>query len=138
MPQSDPEARREYQRNYQRRWRAANKEKVIAATRKYRKANPEKCLEGQRAYRKSHIEKYREASKRNHAKHREKDLIRNRAWYRNNPELVYWYSTKKRIAVSAGIPLSQIPNELVEAWIAIIRAKKEIKSASGVRTTQTT
>ena len=60
-------------REYNRKWRAANPEKVREGVRKYRAANPEKVREGVRKYRAANHEKVREWVRKYRAANPEKE-----------------------------------------------------------------
>jgi hypothetical protein len=72
VPYTDPEKRREFQR----KWRAANREKLRQASQKWRNANLDKARHSTRAYREANREKVRalqrkyDAAKRARAKER--------------------------------------------------------------------
>jgi hypothetical protein len=89
MAHSDPEKAREYNREYQRRWRAAhrdelnekarrryaaNPEKQAEASRRWRAANPEKAAEKDRRWYEANREKVREATRRSQLRRRWGDL----------------------------------------------------------------
>ena len=65
-----PEQRKRYES--QRRYRAANKEKVAESQRRYRAANKEKVAESQRRYRAANKEKVAESKRRYYAANKEK------------------------------------------------------------------
>ena len=81
MPYKDPEAKREYDRQY----REANKLARQAYGEAYRKANPEKCRARVRAWEAAHPQKKRELRK---------------AWQRANPEKVRASQVKTRYGLS--------------------------------------
>ena len=62
-------------KEYDRKWRAANREKIRGYYIKYHLANPEKNKEGSRRWRAKDPEKYRKAN-----------TLKNRIWRANNPE----------------------------------------------------
>jgi hypothetical protein len=60
VPYPDPEKRREFQR----KWRAANREKIREASQKWRNANLDKARQSTRAYREANREKVRERQRK--------------------------------------------------------------------------
>jgi hypothetical protein len=57
VPHKDPEARRAYQREYQRRWAKENREKRVIYEKNWRDANPEAAAEKKRRYTERNREK---------------------------------------------------------------------------------
>ena len=81
-----PEQRKRYES--QRRYRAANKEKVAESQRRYRAANKEKAAEYQRRYRAANKEKVAEYQRRYYAANKEKVAESQRRYYAANKEKV--------------------------------------------------
>ena len=94
MPRKDPEARKEYQREYAQRrrleayarvkeWRAANPEKWAEQRKRYAKNHPDKVNEKTIRWRKANPEKAAESSRKTREKNRAR-IVANKAAYRAN------------------------------------------------------
>lgn len=92
MPRKDPEARKEYQREYAQRnrekayakvkaWRAANPEKWAEQQARYAKKHPEKLVAKTIRWRKANPERAAEVSRKTREKHKDR-IIANKAIYR--------------------------------------------------------
>ena len=104
-----PSNSREYQRKYQRKWRAANPEKNREYIRKYRAANPERTrAQGRKdtknfrarnpSYNGEWAKKYRAANPEKASEQNKKDLKTFREKNRNNP--IYRLHQNMRTAIS--------------------------------------
>ena len=78
------EANRERLREQDKKDYAANREKVLEYQKKYRKANADKVLEREKKYRKANREKIREAKRRYYKRHSEKVLEEKRRYYKEH------------------------------------------------------
>ena len=78
-----------------RKWRAANPEKVRECNRKWRAANPEKALEYNRKWRAANPEKVRECKRKRYAANPEKVLEYNRKWREILPDGYLRYKLKQ-------------------------------------------
>lgn len=81
-----PEEKREYNRESQRKWRAANPDKAREKHRKWTAANPGKQSEADRKYRLAHPEKKREMERKWRVANREKCRAQTRRWRAAHPE----------------------------------------------------
>ena len=85
-----------------RKWRAANPEKVLECKRKRYAANPEKVREYNRKWRAANPEKIREYKRKRYAANPEKVREYKRKRYAANPEKVLEYNRKWREILSDG------------------------------------
>ena len=85
-----------------RKWRAANPEKVLEYNRKWRAANPEKVLEYNRKWCAANPEKVLEYKRKRYAANPEKVREYKRKRYAANPEKVLEYNRKWREILSDG------------------------------------
>jgi len=85
-----------------RKWRAANPEKVLECKRKRYAANPEKVLEYNRKWCAANPEKIREYKRKRYAANPEKVREYKRKRYAANPEKVLEYNRKWREILSDG------------------------------------
>ena len=99
MPYKDPEKQREYSRKWNaanperrreinKKWYAANPEKKREINKKWYAANPEKIKEASRKWEAANPEKVREAKEKWRAANREKAREASRKWEAANPEKV--------------------------------------------------
>lgn len=130
MPYRDPEQRKKAQREAMKRWRLANPEKEKAYKVEYRathkelikKYNSEYCannLEKFREYgaewRKNNPDKINDCRKRYRESHRAK---------LNNAQIV------RNMGLTIGLPVKDIPSELIDAKLAILTVKRKVKELS--------
>ncbi len=88
---------RERQREYQRRWRAANPDKVREQKARYQAANPEKAREGRRRWRQANPEKAKAATKRWREANREHVETVRKAWVEANPDRAAYHGFVYRL-----------------------------------------
>lgn len=86
---------RECRREYRRRYREANIERLHEYERRYRDNNKEKDAEKQRRYREANKEKLAEAYRKYRESNKEKIAERKRKWRSENKELVREHSRKR-------------------------------------------
>lgn len=138
MPQKDPEARRAYAREYYRKWREANAEKVKEAQKRYRENHPEKIAERREARKLKDAESAKKRYERNrehvlkrsaeyYQRNRDRVLARCKAWALANPD--------KRKAASAAwyAANAERMRRVRKAWAD---ANREYISAHARRTSQ--
>ncbi len=103
MPYSDPEANREYHREYSRKYQAANLEVRRENNRKWRAANPEKNRASARAADRKYREANRGARREYARKYRTANAEKVRAgvarWAKANPEKIYANASKRRARI---------------------------------------
>ena len=97
---------REYQREYELKYRKKNPEKQRKKQRKYREKNAEKVRERQREYYAKNAEKLRESNREYRAKNAEKERQRQREYYAKNRERAREYQ-RERYAKNAEKVLEQ-------------------------------
>jgi Recombination endonuclease VII len=112
-PLSDEEKRRR-KREYERRYKAANPEKVRELARRYREANREKLAEAKRRYAAENPEKVREYRRSWYAGNREKKREAGRQWYRANRERQLKNTHESRLLRRHGM----LPGERAVMWDA--------------------
>ena len=84
MPYKDPRRRKEYQK----KWKQENKEKIIEINRKYRQKNKEKLNEADKKYYEDNKDKVRESRKKYYEENKEKTLLRNKKYKQENKEKI--------------------------------------------------
>lgn len=96
---------REQKREYQRKWYAANRERVIAAVRAYALDNVDKIKEQQRQYREANRERLNAEARQKYVANRAKRQACNKAWASANADKVSsykaeWYQANKAMAAA--------------------------------------
>ena len=90
MPYKDPRRRKEYQK----KWKQENKEKIIEINRKYRQKNKEKLNEADKKYYEDNKDKVRESRKKYYEENKEKTLLRNKKYKQENREKINEHTKK--------------------------------------------
>ena len=101
-------------KEYMRKWRAANQEKINEYARKYYAANGEKINERNRNQRAANGEKEREYGRNWYAANREKIIKNKRNWYIANREKLSNYYIKHLFTDCSVLSAQDVPPEIIE------------------------
>ena len=117
MPHIDPLARAVYMREYARRYRAANRDKINAYHRAYRKAHPRKRRTIERRFRKRHQIRLRVYQRRWKAAWRKRvpgaNAAAARRWYLKHPRKARAAQRRAQYLMRYGITTKQYETALV-------------------------
>lgn len=97
MPLKDPAARAAYNREYQKRWYEANKDKRKAQVRQYKRANPAKVAAYDAEYRAKPENKANATRRKQEWReaNRDRDRLTRRLWSKAHREQVRYYNSKR-------------------------------------------
>lgn len=109
-------SRAAYFKDYGKRWREANPEKVVARNRCYQEANPEKHGARQKAYVAAHPEKVAETEKAYRAANPEKVAATHKRWRAENPVLCTAMRAKRRAAKLQATPAWAEPELIKQVY----------------------
>lgn len=89
---------REKQRksDYDKEWRAKNKERTREYSRKHYRMNPKRALEAEKRYRERNIEKCKQRQREYYKKNIDRISTRNKNWRKNNPEKIKMQQARYR------------------------------------------
>ena len=99
-------------KEYMKKWRQDNKEKVKASQKKYWENHKEelskKGTERSRLWRKNNVEKSKATASRRYQENKEEYDKRSRLWYQQHPEAKRLYSIRKKYGLSEDIRIGAI------------------------------
>ena len=92
------------EKEYQRQYRIANKEKASLYQKEYYAKNKDEQLARVKKWRAANPEKIKDAEKRRYVKHKTKINVRTALWKKTNPYKVNAYNTKRKKHVKLRTP----------------------------------
>tara|TARA_R110002012_G_scaffold101222_3_gene240067 strand:- start:1051 stop:1428 length:378 start_codon:yes stop_codon:yes gene_type:complete len=113
---------------YNKKYSAENKGKIKALSKKYREDNKEKIEAYKKEYYGENIEKIKAYRKEYREKNKEKEKARKKKYYEGNRDKVLNSSSRNNFKKMFNIPIEEIPKELVEAYIKLVKIKRFIKN----------
>ena len=117
---------KEAEREYKRRYREANKERILAREKAYREANKERVAIKNKKYREANKDKIKAIQKTYREANRKKESARQRDWERANIKAIGASYCANRLKKQGFTP-DQITPELIEVKRQLIKINRTIK-----------
>mgnify|MGYP003131124077 CR=1 FL=1 len=113
---------------YFKKYREKNKEKIKAYFKKYREKNKERIKAQRTKYREENREKRHAYSKKYREENKEKEIARHKKYREENREEFRDRTNRSNFKRRSLIPRKEIPKELVEAHVTLVKIKRFLKN----------